>query len=67
MYTLAATVSVSRVMARQHFPSDALLGSTMGYLVGGYVYNHHSVNSRHSVSFMPVISGGSAGLVMQLR
>ena len=67
IYTLAATVSVSRVMARQHFPSDALLGSTMGYLVGGYVYNHHSSNSRHSVSFMPMISNGSAGFVMEFR
>ena len=67
VYSLAATVSVSRVMGREHFPSDALVGSTMGYLIGGYVYDHHSRNSRHSISLMPVISGRSAGFVMQLR
>ena len=67
VYGLAATVSASRVMGREHFASDALMGSTMGYLIGGYVYNHHSRNSRHSISFMPLISGHSAGFVMVLR
>jgi membrane-associated phospholipid phosphatase len=67
VYSLAATASFSRVMGREHFPSDALLGSTMGYLIGGYVYNHHSRNSRHSISFMPVIGGRSAAFVMQFR
>jgi membrane-associated phospholipid phosphatase len=67
LYSLAATVSVSRVMGREHFPSDALLGSTMGYLIGGYVYNHHARNSGHSLSFMPLIGGHAAGFVMQVR
>jgi len=67
VYSLAATVSVSRVIGREHFPSDALMGSTMGYLIGGYVYNRQSRNSRRSISFTPVISGRSAGFVMQVR
>jgi membrane-associated phospholipid phosphatase len=67
VYSLAATVSVSRVMGREHFPSDALIGSTVGYLIGGYVYNHHSRRSRHSISFMPMIGSRSAGFVMQFR
>jgi membrane-associated phospholipid phosphatase len=37
VYGLATTVSVSRVLAREHFPSDVLVGSTLGYLIGGYV------------------------------
>jgi hypothetical protein len=41
-YSFATTMSVVRVTGRNHFPSDALVGSTFGYLVGGYVYRHHS-------------------------
>lgn len=40
-YGLAAVVSASRVEARQHFPSDALVGSALGWLIGGYVYQQH--------------------------
>jgi PAP2 superfamily len=43
VYGIASTVSVSRVLARQHFPSDVLLGSTFGWLIGGYVLHHRSV------------------------
>lgn len=41
-YAAAAAVSVTRVTSRNHFPSDALVGSAIGYLVGGYVYRQHS-------------------------
>lgn len=43
VYGLASTVSVSRVIARQHFPSDVVVGSTLGWLVGGYVLHHRSL------------------------
>jgi hypothetical protein len=39
---MATAVSVARVTGRNHFPSDALVGSAVGYLVGGYVYRQHS-------------------------
>lgn len=42
VYGLAGTVSVSRVIAREHFPSDVLVGSTFGWLIGGYVLHHRS-------------------------
>lgn len=42
IYVLAAGVSVGRVTGRYHFPSDALVGSAVGYLIGGYVYRAHS-------------------------
>ncbi len=42
VYGVASTVSVSRVLAREHFPSDVVVGSTLGWLVGGYVLNHRS-------------------------
>jgi len=37
VYSMATTVSFSRVLARQHFPSDVIVGSTFGYLIGGLV------------------------------
>jgi membrane-associated phospholipid phosphatase len=37
VYGLAATVSTSRVTAREHFPSDVFVGSVIGYGVGAYV------------------------------
>jgi hypothetical protein len=42
LYAMATAVSVARVTGREHFPSDALVGSAVGYLVGGYVYRQHS-------------------------
>jgi hypothetical protein len=42
VYSLATAVTVSRVLAREHFPSDVLVGSTFGYLIGDYVFRHRS-------------------------
>jgi membrane-associated phospholipid phosphatase len=38
-YGVASAVSFSRVRARQHFPSDVLVGSVLGYLVAQSVYS----------------------------
>jgi membrane-associated phospholipid phosphatase len=43
-YGLAIGVSASRVLARQHFPSDVLVGSAVGWLVGRYVFHKHAKN-----------------------
>jgi membrane-associated phospholipid phosphatase len=40
-YGLAALVSVARLPARQHFPSDVLVGSVFGFLIGHYVARSH--------------------------
>jgi Capsule assembly protein Wzi/PAP2 superfamily len=40
-YGAATAVSASRIQAKQHFPSDALIGSALGWLVGEYVYGQH--------------------------
>ncbi|WP_321474148.1 capsule assembly Wzi family protein [uncultured Paludibaculum sp.] len=37
VYGLASAVSASRVAGSQHFPSDVLIGSSLGWLVGHYV------------------------------
>jgi membrane-associated phospholipid phosphatase len=38
-YGMASAVSFSRVRARQHFPSDVLVGSVLGYLVSQNIYS----------------------------
>jgi len=44
-YGLASLVSVSRVKAHQHFPSDVVVGSVIGNLVGQDIYSrHHDFN-----------------------
>lgn len=40
-YSMATGVSLTRIMGQQHFPSDVLVGSAAGWLVGHYVYRHH--------------------------
>jgi PAP2 superfamily protein len=42
VYGAATAISVARVTSRDHFPSDVLVGTTFGYLIGGYVYRHHA-------------------------
>jgi len=41
IYSLAGGVSLTRVMGQQHFPSDVLIGSAAGWLIGHYVYRAH--------------------------
>jgi len=41
IYSLASGVSVTRVLGQQHFPSDVLIGSAAGWLIGHYVYRAH--------------------------
>jgi len=41
IYTAATSVSVNRVLAEQHFPTDVLLGSAGGWLIGHYVVRAH--------------------------
>jgi membrane-associated phospholipid phosphatase len=52
VYGLATGVSVSRVLADQHFPSDVLIGSATGWLIGHYVYRAH-----HNFRLNPFDSG----------
>jgi hypothetical protein len=40
-YTLAAGVSLTRVTSRNHFPSDVLVGSAVGWMIGRYVHHRH--------------------------
>lgn len=52
-YTAATGVSLTRILAQQHFPSDVLLGSAAGWLIGRYVYKHHAHAGARSVGLRP--------------
>jgi hypothetical protein len=41
VYAAAGGISASRVMAQQHFPTDVLVGSAGGWLIGHFVYRAH--------------------------
>jgi membrane-associated phospholipid phosphatase len=45
VYSLSTTVSASRVLAREHFPSDVFVGGALGYFIGGYVIQRRSTDS----------------------
>ena len=49
-YGMASAVSFSRIRSRQHFASDVLVGSALGYLIAQSVYSR-----RHD----PELGGGS--------
>jgi hypothetical protein len=48
VYTMATGVSLTRVLGQQHFPTDVLVGSAAGWLIGHYVVHrhHHDVDVR---------------------
>ncbi len=63
-YGFAEAIGVSRVLAKQHFPSDIILGQTIGFLTGTYLlhhralyagYGHRSLTSRLVDQVHPVI------------
>jgi membrane-associated phospholipid phosphatase len=55
-YGLASLVTATRVNAKQHFPSDVLVGAAIGYLTSEYVYRrHHSSDLNGSTWELPAI------------
>jgi membrane-associated phospholipid phosphatase len=40
-YSLASAITVTRVTAQQHFPSDVIVGSALGWYFGRQVYRAH--------------------------
>jgi membrane-associated phospholipid phosphatase len=41
VYGLATAVSASRVLGKQHFPSDVVVGGAIGWLIGRQIYRAH--------------------------
>ncbi len=51
VYGGATAVSLSRVTARQHFPSDVLVGSVTGWLTGRQIYNAHHNRELDNIQY----------------
>lgn len=67
-YAFALAISASRVTAREHFPSDVLVGATFGYLIGGYVLHHHALEYEDlSFSFAPMMDASSRTYGLRLN
>ena len=64
-YGLAAATGFERVEAREHFPSDVLVGGAVGYLIGGYVFDHHSMRAKSHLSVSPILARRGAGVSLQ--
>lgn len=60
VYSLAAATGLERLGGREHFPSDVLVGGAAGYLIGGYVYNHHAASKNH-FALTPIVGGKTVG------
>jgi hypothetical protein len=63
VYGMATTVSFSRVLARQHFPSDVIVGSTFGYLIGGLVVHNRAAGlGGGDISLAPIQTPNGKGI-----
>jgi hypothetical protein len=50
VYAGATATSLTRVLAEKHFPTDVLLGSAAGWMIGHYVvraHHHHPIYRHH--------------------
>jgi membrane-associated phospholipid phosphatase len=70
-YGLATSVALSRVPARKHFPSDVLVGSALGFLVGRYVWksaqaDNLRITERRWQALPLVPSGGGAAFSLSV-
>ena len=73
-YGLASVVSLSRLSGQQHFPSDVLAGSALGWFVGRYVFKTHVDHAIHNrpasklsqlrPQVMPQFDGETRGVVL---
>jgi membrane-associated phospholipid phosphatase len=54
------------VLARQHFPSDVLVGSTFGWLIGGYVLHHRSLEHGNLVDVSAVQTPLGRGIEVRI-
>jgi PAP2 superfamily protein len=51
VYSMATGVSLTRVMGQQHFPTDVLIGSAAGWLIGRYVVRKHRSGVLHKNAY----------------
>jgi membrane-associated phospholipid phosphatase len=58
VYSIASSVSLTRVLGQEHFPTDVLVGGVAGWLIGHYVVSKHKLHRpKNSLGVKPVSSG----------
>jgi membrane-associated phospholipid phosphatase len=56
-YGIAAAVAVARVTSHSHYPSDALVGGSLGFLIGRYVVRARGTGEKRRMpSISPYVS-----------
>ena len=65
-YGLATAVSISRFTGRNHFLSDVLIGSALGYGIGRYVYRTHHDPSLDATDGEKLSSSGAHSKLLPL-
>lgn len=66
-YGFAETVSICRVLALAHFPSDVIVGQAIGFLSANYVLNHRSLYRPGAKKTLASRLLGSVDPVMDAR
>jgi hypothetical protein len=64
-YTVAAGAALARIDTRQHWTSDAMLGSVLGYLISSAVVKRHTERSTERVSLVPLVSADRVGISLR--
>ncbi len=64
-YTLAVSVALQRIHARQHWTSDVVVGGAIGYWVSSQLMNH-SKHHSHQSHLLLYFSGQSMGMRIKL-
>lgn len=61
-YGMASSIGVARITAKQHFPTDVLVGSVIGYYVAKQTYRAHHDPELGGTEWLPYgVSGDGVG------
>jgi membrane-associated phospholipid phosphatase len=66
-YSVAGGVSAARVVGHQHFASDVVIGSAMGWYLGRQVFRSHSHYSDADIAKWGTFSKGDEGAAREAR
>jgi hypothetical protein len=53
LYSISTGVSLTRVLGQEHFPTDVLVGSAAGWLIGHYVSRKHRQHHSSTTAVLP--------------
>ncbi len=60
-YGLASTVTLTRITSKEHFASDAVVGSALGWFIGRQVYRAHHDPELGGTAWGDFLEGGDRG------